>query len=284
MSDKNRFANLPIELTSEDISKDIMEAITKLTEKQSSDHKQVMDKLNSLDDLIQRVHVLEENYKKVLPLIQKFPQIEKDISAIKVVNTNLKTEMESYKSEIKLLKIKLDDREQHSRNECVRINGVQVDKDLEKSLGHNQAAMKAVEEVLKPLLEANKNRLKMPTEPGQFIKNAHILPIPKDKNGSYKVPPIIVRFHSRPLKDFILSNKKNLPIREIDVKNGVDIYSISADLTKMRYYVMQKLIRSKQFSKCWHLDGRVIKYIKNEGDRIQSVKFFDKSCNELMNN
>ena len=66
----------------------------------------------------------------------------------------------------KLLKIKLDDREQHSRNECVQINGVQVDKDLEKNLGQNQAAIKAIEEVLKPLLEANKKSLKMPTEPG----------------------------------------------------------------------------------------------------------------------
>ena len=98
--------------------------------------------------------------------------------------------MECYKSE-KLL----DDREQHSRNECVQINGVQVDKELEKNLGQNKAATKAIEEVLKPLLEANKKSLKMPTEPVQFIKNAHILPIPKQaKDRSYKVPPIIVRF------------------------------------------------------------------------------------------
>ena len=29
------------------------------------------------------------------------------------------------------------------------------------------------------LLDANNDKLKMPTGPGQFIKNAHILPIPK---------------------------------------------------------------------------------------------------------
>ena len=61
-------------------------------------------------------------------------------------------------------------------------------------------------------------------------------------------------------------------------------YSISADLTKMRYDVMQKLIKSEKFYKCWHLDGRVIKYIKNEGDSIQSVKLIFKSCNKLINN
>ena len=71
--------------------------------------------------------------------------------------------------------MKLDDKEQDNRNECVRINGLQIDKDDEKALGHNQASIKAVEEVLKPLLDANKDKLKMPTGPGQFIKNAHIL-------------------------------------------------------------------------------------------------------------
>ena len=125
----------------------------------------------------------------------------------------------------------------------------------------------------------------MPTGPGQFIKNAHILPIPKHaKAGDYKAPPILVRFYSRPLKDFILSNKNDIRVRDIDSKSGVNRYSISADLTKMRYTAMQVLIKSKKFFKCWHIDGRVIKYIKKQGDNIQSVKFFEQSHNDLLSN
>ncbi len=289
MSDKNRFANLPDELTSDDISADIMEAIKKLGEKQASDHKQLMDKLNTLEGIKAKVDVLEENYQNLLPLVSKIELLETKFSDFensqRKENIELVKKIEGNTSEIKWLKLKLDDKEQHNRNECVRINGIQIDKEDEKALGHNQAAIKAVEEVLKPLLDANKDKLKMPTGPGQFIKNAHILPIPKQaKAGDYKAPPIIVRFYSRPLKDFILSNKNDIRVRDIDCKSGVNRYSISADLTKMRYTAMQVLIKSKKFFKCWHIDGRVIKYIKKQGDNIQSVKFFEQSHNDLLSN
>ena len=293
MSDKNRFANLPDELTSDDISTNIkmlMEGLNKLRDKQSSDHEQLMAKLNALEGIKEKVDVLEENYQKLVPLIDKFDVLEsnykklsENIETQKKENMEIKKNMEGQKSEIKWLKLKLDDKEQHNRNECVRMNGVEINKDDEKTLGHNQAAIKAVEEVLKPLLDANKDKLKMPTEPGRFIKNAHILPIPKHaKTGSYKVPPIIVRFYSRPLKDFILSNKKEINVRDTDCKNGVINYSISADLTKLRYEAMQSLIKSKKFFKVWHLDGRIIKFIKKQGDKVQSVKFFEH--NELLSN
>ena len=289
MSDKNRFANLHDELTSDDISANIMEAIKKLGEKQASDHQQLMDKLNTLEGIKAKVDVLEENYQNLLPLVSKVELMESKYTEILDSQRRDKIELikkiESNTSEIKSLKLKLDDKEQHNRSECVRINGIQIDKEDEKALGHNQAAIKAVEEVLKPLLDANNDKLKMPTGPGQFIKNAHILPIPKHaKAGDYKAPPIIVRFYSRPLKDFILSNKKDISVRDIDCTNGVNRYSISADLTKMRYNAMQALIKSKQFFKCWHIDGRVIKYIKKQGDNVQSVKFFDQSHNELLSN
>ena len=32
------------------------------------------------------------------------------------------------------------------------------------------------------------------------------------------------------------------------------------------------------------IDGRVIKYIKKQGDNVQSVKFFDQSHNDLLSN
>jgi len=303
MSDKNRFANLHDELTSDDISANIMEAIKKLgekqasdhkqlIEKQASDHKQLMDKLNTLEGIKEKVDVLEENYQNLLPLVSKVAQLEskfsgfsKTIDSQRKENIELVKKIEGNTSEIKWLKLKLDDKEQHNRNECVRMIGIQIDKDDEKALGHNQAAIKAVEEVLKPLLDANKDKLKMPTGPGQYIKNAHILPIPKQaKAGDYKSPPIIVRFHSRPLKDFILSNKNDIRVRDIDCTSGVNRYSISADLTKMRYNAMQVLIKSKKFFKCWHIDGRVIKYIKKHGDNVQSVKFFEQSHNDLLSN
>ena len=289
MSDKNRFANLPDELTSDDISADIMEAIKKLGEKQASDHKQLMDKLNTLEGIKAKVDVLEENYQNLLPLVSKFELLETKFedftNSQRKENIELVKKIEGNTSEIKWLKLKLDEKEQHNRNECVRINGIQIDKEDEKALGHNQAAIKAVEEVLKPLLDANKDKLKMPTGPGLFIKNAHILPIPKQaKAGDYKAPPIIVRFYSRPLKDFILSNKNDIRVRDIDCKSGVNRYSIIADLTNMRYTAMQVLIKSKKFFKCWHIDGRVIKYIKKQGDNIQSVKFFEQSHNDLLSN
>ena len=91
MSDNNRCANIHDELTSEDISANIMEAIKKLGEKQSSDHQQLMAKLNTLEGIKQKVDVLEENYQNLLPLVSKVELLETQFSNIsKIVDAQRK--------------------------------------------------------------------------------------------------------------------------------------------------------------------------------------------------
>ena len=85
MSDNNHFANLPVELTSEDISTNIMDAIKKLGRKQSSDHEQLMAELGTLEGIKEKVDVLEENYQNLLPHISKVDHIETHLNLSKIV-------------------------------------------------------------------------------------------------------------------------------------------------------------------------------------------------------
>ena len=98
MSDNNRFANLHDELTSDDISANIMEAIKKLGEKQASDHQQLMDKLNTLEGIKAKVDVLEENYQNLLPLVSKVELMESKYSEIlKAVDSHRRDKIELVK-------------------------------------------------------------------------------------------------------------------------------------------------------------------------------------------
>jgi hypothetical protein len=288
--DKNPFSGLPVEGTKLDKLDEILERMVKSEEKQSSDHNQVMDKISMLDQINLKVGVLEESFKRVLSL-------EKDVTSLKMTVENLCASVEFLKQENNRMKKKIesleaksdgqdigiDDRHQHSRNECARFNGVHISKELEDAVGHNQAAMITIDQMLRPLLDANKSQLKMNITDHNYLKNAHCLPIPAGAApGTYKCPPIIARFHSRPLKDFILRNKHKLTVRPTDSELGVTKYRISADLTKDRYKIMQELIKSKHFYKVWHIDGRVIKYVKREGDPVCKVKFFEKTVAQLL--
>ena len=67
-----------------------------------------------------------------------------------------------------------------------------------------------------------------------------------------------------------------------DKVKGVSRYAFTDDLTKMRYERMQKLIKSKRFYKIWHINGKIIKYIKNKGDNVCTVSFFQYTINEWL--
>ena len=59
-----------------------MEVIKKLGAKQSSDHQQLMAKLNTSEVIKQKVDVLEENYQNLLPLVSKVELLETQFSNI----------------------------------------------------------------------------------------------------------------------------------------------------------------------------------------------------------
>lgn len=273
----------------------IFKGISKAESDRSQLRKVMSDQSLLIETLIKRVSVAEEMSKRVPSIEAKFADLvikvsnnEDNINCLVRENRDLKSRMEENakfqsKSD-QALSISIDDVEQHDRNELIYINGLVVDEAKEKIYGHRQAAMMAVDEAFRPLIEANKGSLQMPTEKwGDYLKNAHCLPIPENAPvGAYKCKPILARFKFRSLKDFILRNKDSLSVRLVDQNLGTAKYSLSAALTKKRYKFLSELIKSKHWYKIWHIDGKHIKMIKKKGDTMKKVKFFEFSKEQLM--
>lgn len=292
---KNSFTELPQELTMEEKIDMIFKSMAKAETDRSDLKKQLAEQSSMIENLVKRVSIAEETSKRVpvlensvTKLFESTSNNKDNITILLKKNKEIEKKMEELLVAQKKmewdLSLKNDDLEQHDRNELIYLNGVVVDEDNEKLYGHRQAAMMAVDEVLRPLIDANKNTLKMPTEKwGDYLKNAHCLPIPeKAPAGSYKCKPILARFKFRSLKDFILSNKDKLAVRQVDLNLGTTNYSLSAALTKKRYAFLSDLLKSKHWFKVWHIDGKHIKMIKRKGDPVKKVKFFEFTKEELM--
>lgn len=172
--------------------------------------------------------------------------------------------------------INVDDREQNSRNYCMRVNNIDVrSADGLPEIEHEQAVMLHLNEVFKPLLEPKKTELGLDVNnPNSYMETAHILP--KPKTGDYKFAPVYVRFKKRSIRNFLLANKKDLEVRDCEKLKGVKSYSISADLTKKRFDYMQALIKSKTFSKVWHNDGYSVKFtLPHTGGKVYRIRMFE---------
>jgi len=179
--------------------------------------------------------------------------------------------------------IQVDDRQQNSRNYCGRVNNLDVSSaEGLPELEHEQEVMKNLHEVFGPVLEPKNSELGLDlSNPNSYLETAHVLPMPK--KGDYKCPPVYVRFKKRTVRNIILASKKEFTVRECDKKKGVNYYSMSADLTKMRFDYMQALISSKTFSKVWHNDGYNVKFtLAHTAGKVYKVKMFEYTTQALI--
>ena len=174
---------------------------------------------------------------------------------------------------IKELQEKVDDREQRERNFALRVTNVSISKEEEEKFGHNVAAARAVfNKAMKPVLNKPGIREKLDQPINQWsdiIETAHILPNKDKKKG----PQIIVKMKSRPVRNTILANR---PPR----KEGLP--TMTADLTKRRYAILQKLIKSKKFKEVWILDGQKLRFTLPEGETVYTTIVSDKEPDDII--
>ena len=173
---------------------------------------------------------------------------------------------------IKELRDELDEREQRERNFALRVNHVSISKEEEDKFGHNVAAARAVfNKAIKPVLDKPgvRQKLDQPVEHwSDLIETAHILPT---KKGDVK--PIIVKLKSRPIRNAILTNK-------FPRKEGKP--TITADLTKKRFGILQNLINSGLFTKVWLLDGKKLRFTLENDRKVYSTTISDKKPQEII--
>lgn len=158
---------------------------------------------------------------------EKIEKIENDV-------TLLRKEVESLKSANHSLKMKLDAQEQYTRNNNIRIFGLQHEK--------NEDVLKIVTDLFQNKMNINIDNLD--------IKNVHRV---EAKNPSADKPPaVLVQFSNVNKRTAILKQRKMLKNTPVVIRE---------DLTQCRLELLKKAVGKFSEKKVWSLHGNI--YIKS---------------------
>lgn len=190
--------------------------------------------------ILEMKSTMGENFKI---LNQKFDSLSASIAALKQENTEIKAEMN------RLLQM-VNQREQHSRNMSLRINGLKLSADAEKSALKTAEAI--YDQLLYPILsEAVKdNVIDEVPKLMQTVEFAHQLP--SKKSVSSNPNQIIVRMQSRLIRSLVFKYKKKL----LHAPHLKGVY-ISDDLTALNYRKMMDCKRDPSVQTAWSTGGHI---------------------------
>lgn len=167
-------------------------------------------------------------------------ELQKTISENTSVITELKRSIEEKDKKINCLESKLDDLEQYSRRQCLRIFGIEES----RQENTDQIAVEIAEKVGVQLSV-------------QDIDRSHRIGVRGERPR-----PIILKFTSYRKRSEVFKSKKALK------GSGV---TIREDLTKTRYNVLQAAINKYGFQSVWTMDGAIIIKVGDTKRRITSL-------------
>ena len=221
---------------------------------------------------------------------EKREAVEARVKTVEDDQVQLKNQIKSLQDDVIFLKENVNDREQYARSWSIRITGLSVSKEDEVKLGKDSAVMKtAYDRVLKPILNAAKAKGDITTVPTAYhllLENGHYIYRrggdkgaaggPREGGGEgvqHQIPPIIVRFCSRHLRNVVLRNKKNATPKPTDaeVAMGAKRYGIFEDLTVKNFKLLRSAIEEKRILKCWTIDGKLRFITDQEPERVRSL-------------
>lgn len=148
--------------------------------------------------------------------------------------------------------VKMNHLEQHSRNECIRITGLKLDK--EKSKSNHFVKTAAYESVLKPLLNLavtdKGDDLEQVPDLHSLVKNAHILPKPKSADSS-SPHPILLRLNAVDLRGKLFKFKKAF------ISSNKDL-NFFEDLTIVNTKALQSMRDRESVDRAWTRQGTIL--------------------------
>jgi hypothetical protein len=169
-------------------------------------------------------------------------------------NTSLKKMIAARDEEIQGLKLHINSLEQHNRSWSVRIMGLPLSSDEEKS--SSIVKEKIYKNVILPILEgaAKEGDLQLvPSNASDVIEMAHPL---RAKDGTIK--PIIARFYSRETRSLVFRHKKAYAPKLADGPNrGRYKYSLFEDLTALTFSKMRALAANARVTASWTSHGQI---------------------------
>jgi len=154
-------------------------------------------------------------------------------------------------------------REQHSRNQSLRINGLQIDDITSKDalLTSHHVYKSLLHPIL--MLSVKDNLITEVPSLHNLIEYCHCLPSNQKNDGNKSPPQIIVRLHSRLFRHMILKNKRSF-LRE----KGETTIFISEDLTRINFKRLMDLKKDPSTLSAWSASGKLF-YKTRENPNIK---------------
>ncbi|CAN8028117.1 unnamed protein product [Ixodes persulcatus] len=221
-----------------DLMKHILAMSTKLTE--------VLTRINKIEKSI------DEQSDKHDAVIVKLTSQEKTLKELKLKTNELERTMYKRDLEIQELKTAVDAAEQYSRRKNIEIHGVPK-KD-------NENLMETIQQL------SAKLQLPAPKQANDHVE--HIL---IDNQSEGKIPPIIVRFKERAVRDLWISKRRAL------AKERVFINENLTKLLRQLLWKTKSCAKEKGYKFVWIANGKILVREKEKAAAIHVEKEQDLS-------
>jgi hypothetical protein len=228
----------------------------------------------SKKDLEELVKSMQADYTAINLKLTKLDTLSTDVADLKKLlaasdakNVELLATLKERDTEIHALKRQLNSVEQHNRSWSVRVMGLPLSAEDEKS--SSKVKQQLYKHLLKPVLEGAVVEGDLAVVPGvdELLEMAHVLPA---KEGATK--PIIARFHARELRSLVFKHKKQFaPKHAAGPMKDKYKYQLFEDLTRLTFAKMRALALDPRVAACWSVNGQ-LRYRLVDDPTIRRVK------------
>ena len=221
--------------------------------------------LSKLNDLLDSISSDETSFKQAIALI-----LNKDVFKNAIAGV-LVPEVTALRKEVTTLKSKVDDMEQYTRRNCLKITGVPE----ERNDNTDVLVMNVINNLV---LKENEEKIGI-----KDISRSHRVGKFRPQN---RPRDIIVKFVSYRDRARVYGNKRNLKAYNNNPTKKTDPIYINEALTQTRSELFRKtreLVKSRKLHSCWTYDGRIYAKLHGVHGRkiiISSVEDLDQFLDE----
>jgi dGTP triphosphohydrolase len=254
---------------------------SKPTEQQEASIEELVASVRSLTTVTEALkEQLSASANTINDLSRRLVSIETLLQSTQKENSDLKADLSSSYQEVKSLKTKLNNLEQHHRSWSIRVVGLHVptaDENDNEAVKHHLYS-----KLIKPILSGaiQKGLLASLPSADEVLERAHILPSKKDGPK-----PIIARFYCREIRALIFKLRKEFAPKEEKTpatrSQGNErprpryMHQIYDDLTRANFSKMRAISDDSRVDQCWAVNGQLRFKLVNSQEIRKVYSIFD---------
>ena len=224
-----------------------------------------------------KLEVMEKKIDALEGLPSTVRKLEELLESSMAENSMLKQDLAYKEKQLEFLQLKVNSLEQYNRSWSIRVNGIALTSEEEKSV--SVVKKKVYDNLLLPIFRGaydSGDLEEIPTAE-QVLENAHVLPA---KDG---IKPIIARFFVREIRGLVFRHKKDFAPRAEATsadRPGRYLFPFFEDLTKLTFTKMRAIADHPEVVACWSTGGQLryktkdsllVKRVSNILDPVEKI-------------